>query len=153
MARPIGFELVTDLTLLPAAAGVRCIEVGTSGAPIGELQVEVFAAALVIDRDGILESKVSELAGAQAKYVTLPGATGYCASRVERGTPLPYLHVFAMAPSLGIDGGLLVTIRSAKPEWPAADAVLRSLRILTRHGVAPANDEISGSMLPLVDDD
>ena len=46
------------------------------------------------------------------------------------------------------DGGVLVTVRSAMPDWPAAEAILRSLRILTRHGTAPANDD--GELLTLL---
>lgn len=76
--------------------------------------------------------------------MSLPGATGYRADVELRGVgrpPLPYLHVFAFAPPDGIDGGVLVTVRSATPDWPAAGAILNSLRILSRHGTTPANDD------------
>ena len=50
-----------------------------------------------------------------------------------------------------IDGGVLVTVRCARPDWPAADRALQSLRIITRHGVAPANDVAGDApLLPLV---
>lgn len=151
----IGFELVPgDLELTPVAVGetlLRCTEKRDDGRPIGELEVTVFAAALVIDRDGILEAKASDsTGGAHAVPVVLPGASGYFAE--TRGdAALPYRYVFAIAPhDLAIDGGLLVTVRSARPDWPAADRVLQSLRIITRHGVAPANDVADAPGLPLV---
>lgn len=59
--------------------------------------------------------------------------------------------MFAFAPPDGIDGGVLVTVRSATPDWPAAEAILGSLRILTRHGATPANDDSDlGPLLPVV---
>jgi len=152
----IGFEIVppADVEVTPVGAGealVRCSQARDDGRPIGELEVTVFAAALVIDRDGILEAKASDGAGgAHAVPVTLPGASGYFAE--SRGdAALPYRYVFAIAPhDLAIDGGVLVTVRSARPDWPAAERVLQSLRIITRHGVAPANDDAAGATLPLV---
>jgi hypothetical protein len=149
----IGFEIVPgDLEVSADSGGtvVRCCERREDGRAVGELEVTVFAAALVIDRDGILEAKASDnTGGAPAVPVTLPGASGYRAER--RGDPaLPYHYVFAIAPhDLAVDGGVLVTVRCARPDWPAADAILRSLRILTRHGTAPANDTDAAS-LPLL---
>ena len=108
----------------------------------------MFAAALIIDRDGILAEKArDELARqvrghgeAVAVAVSLPGASGFRTEAVE-DTPLPYVYVFAMAPhDLALDGGLIVTVRCASPEWPAADAILRSLKILSRGGKTAAND-------------
>ena len=60
--------------------------------------------------------------------------------------------MFAVAPpDLGVDGGVLVTVRSLCPDWPAGDQILRSLRILTRGGVVPANDdEGDAPILPVV---
>jgi hypothetical protein len=141
----IGFELAPgDLEVTPVPAGetlVRCTETREDGKPVGELEVTVFKAALVIDRDGILEAKASDNTnGAPAVPISLPGASGYFAE--TRGDPeLPYRYVFAVAPhDLAIDGGVLVTVRSARRDWPAADRVLQSLRIITRSGTAPAND-------------
>ena len=147
----VGFELTppSELELVPDGRAVKISET-RDGRPVGELEIDVFAAALIIDRDGILSDKAStESGGMPATPVTLPGASGYLAEAVGPA-PLPYLFVFAMAPDdLGVDSGLLVTVRSAKPEWPAADALLQSLRILTRNG--PANDV--GLSLPLVGKD
>ncbi len=141
----IGFEIVPgELELTEVSAGdtlVRCTEIRDDGRPVGELEMTVFSAALVIDRDGILEAKASDsTGGAHAVPVVLPGASGYFAE--ARGDAhLPYRYAFAIAPhDLAIDGGLLITMRSARPDWPAAERLLQSLRIITRYGTAPAND-------------
>jgi len=160
MTAPGGVEL----TPVPAGeAVVRCCERREDGKPIGELEVSMFKAALIIDRDGILEEKArtvaetcapadSDVGGTVA--ISLPGASGYRADIEPRrnSTDLPYVHVFAMAPhDLGVDGGVVVVVRSAKPEWPAAEQMLGSLRFLTRHGTPqPANDEEHPPLLPII---
>ena len=134
---------------------VRCCERRPDGKTVGELEVSVFAAPLLIDRDGILEERARDVAETAAQHavsgtfaVELPGASGYRADVEVRGrVPLPYVHVFAMAPPDGVDGGLLITVRSAVPEWRAAEAMLGSLKLLTRHGATPAND---GPQLPVI---
>jgi hypothetical protein len=167
----IGFELEppSGIDLLPVGSGttvVRCTE-ARDGKPIGELEVEVFKAALVIDRDGILMEKVAHACttqpgrSTQPVAVSLPGASGYRAS-VELAKPigqpqpeLPFVDVFAIAPhDLGVDGGVLVTVRSASREWPSADRILRSLKVFGRRPASAteaANDD-SGvlSLLPVV---
>ncbi len=162
----IGFEMTApdEVEMTPVGTGaaiLRCRELRADGKTVGELEVEVFSAALIIDRDGILEEKARDVAQDAAHTavsatcaVALPGATGYRADVELRGAvrpPLPYVHVFAFAPPDGIDGGVLVTVRSATPDWPAAEAILGSLRILTRHGTAPANDDSEHApLLPVV---
>ena len=135
---------------------VHCSEARGDGKPVGELEVAVFHAALVIDRDGILEEKACTAAAtetgrsAAARRITLPGASGYRAD-AERHAPLPYVYIFAIAPhDLGVQGGVLVTVRSAKPDWAAADAILTSLRILTRGGRTANDDDEVVTALPLV---
>lgn len=125
---PIGFVVETGaLEVTPLPGRVRCAE-----PRIGELEVAVFAAALIIDRDGILAAKASAAAAGSAPVpVELPGASGYRAETIALAEPLRYVLVFALAPDDAIDGGVLVTIRSAQPEWPAADELLASLRILS----------------------
>lgn len=142
----IGFEILPgDLVVStePSGVGTRFIERGGDGNVVGELEVTVFAAALVIDADGALEEMASTACGgAAAEPVALPGATGYRAAGRDKSA-LPCRNVFALAPhDLAVGGGLLVTIRTASPGWPAADALLRSLRILTRRGAAPVNDDV-----------
>ena len=74
------------------------------------------------------------------------GASGYRAQTVAKQAALPYLHAFAFAP-LGVDGGVLVVVRSTTPTWATGEAILSSLRLLTRKGVA--NDGGGGgSKLP-----
>jgi hypothetical protein len=150
----IGYSLVTELPLLPVDQSMRCTE-RRDGKVIGELAVEVFAAALIIDRDGILAAKASELTNAVAVAIALPGASGYRSEAVSRTATLPYHYVFAIAHDDVVDGGLLIQLRCARPDWPAAEAMLRSLRILTRQGCARAvNDEAQlGPLLPLVSAD
>jgi hypothetical protein len=170
-SRRIGFEIETpsEVEVLPGteAGEVVRLRERRDGKTIGELSVSVFHAALVIDRDGILEEKVQTAIeharepGARvlpAIPVTLPGASGFRGDlEVVRpmGTarpPLPYVYVFAMAPhDLALDGGLIVTVRCASPEWPAADRILRSLKILSRGGKPAANDvDDARPALPMV---
>lgn len=143
---------------------VRCTE-ARDGETIGELEVEVFKAALVIDRDGILAEKVSQVCLRQPGRVSaplpvsLPGASGFRASvelvrpMGQPQEPLPWVYVFAIAPhDLGVDGGVLVTVRSASREWPSADRILRSLKVFGRRP-ATANDAQVLTLLPLVGED
>jgi len=163
-ARSIGFELQTpsEVDVQSVERGdvvVRCRERGADGKTVGELDVAMFRAALVIDRDGILEEKVSAVAGdvappgarvLPAVRIELPGASGYRAGVELARQPLPYVYVFAIAPhDLGVDGGLLVTVRCASPDWPAADAILKSLRILGRRGASANDSHDEPSELPL----
>lgn len=163
----IGFQLETpcevDLQEGSKPAGphgqnVACREVRHDGRVVGELEVSVFAAALIIDRDGILEEKACEaIRGAcggrgtvSAVAVRLPGASGYRSEAVV-SAPLPYVYAFAVtAHHLGLDGGVLITVRSARPDWPAGDHMLRTLRILTRHGTAQPSDEASEDREPIL---
>ena len=163
----IGFEVTTpgELEVTPITEGpsvMRCCE-RRNGRTI-ELEISVFGAALIIDRDGILREKAHVVAtdAAPGAYlagtvaISLPGASGFRADATfTRGAAtLPYVYVFAIAShDLGVDGGVLVTLHCATPEWTAAQVMLRSLRILTRHGVAPAaNDDAEAPpMLPIVE--
>lgn len=132
---------------------VHCSEV-QQGKTVGELEVSVFAASLVIDRDGALAIKACSEVEREAKAdvtamaVELPGASGFRAETVQRA-PLPYLAVLAVVPQGGIEGGLLIKVRSARPDWPAGEQILQSLRVLTRDGIAPASDD--GAILPMIE--
>jgi hypothetical protein len=165
----IGVELEspTGIDLLPVADGstvVRCTE-ARDGKPIGELEVEVFKAALVIDRDGILAERVSQVCLRQPGRVSapvavsLPGASGFRASvelvrpMGQPQEPLPWIYVFAIAPhDLGVDGGVLVTVRSASRDWPSANKILSSLKVFGRRP-ATANDAQVLTLLPLIGKD
>ena len=149
-ARRIGFSIEppNEVELIPGEI-VRCTE-ERDGETVGEMEVAVFSAALVIDRDGILEEKAHDalvktaapgVRVQPAHLIELDGASGYhleAEFMPPRRPALPFVHVFALASNdLAIDGGIIVTIRSAAEQWPAAEAILKSLRILSRR---PANE-------------
>jgi hypothetical protein len=156
----IGFQVEVPREVeLREGPTLRCREVLQGGRTLGEIEISLFAAALVIDRDGLLAEKACEVmaheatvrGGPIAVAVALPGASGFRAEAVTN-TPLPYRYVFAIAPpDLGVDGGIAITIRCASPDWPAADHMLRSLRILTRNGRIATQLEVDdGPLLPVV---
>jgi len=162
----IGFQLEVPRELeLREGATLKCREVLQGGRTLGELEISVFGAALVIDRDGILAEKAREVLGREASVrggpsavaVTLPGGAGFRADAVTN-TALPYRYVFTLAPAdLGVDGGILIVIRCASPDWPAADHMLRSLRIIGRTGRIATPDvevevevEVEASVLPVI---
>ena len=156
----IGFQLeVPPGVALQEGPALQCREARSDGRVVGELEVSIFPAALVIDRDGILAEKAAEAMTRLATLrrpvvptpISLPGANGFRAAAVCSAA-LPYIYSFAIAPSdLGVDGGVLITIRAAGPSWPAADHVLRSLRVLTRTGRVATNCEADDSpMLPVI---
>jgi hypothetical protein len=156
----IGFQLEVPREIeLCDGPTLQCREVLQGGRTRGELEISLFAAALVIDRDGILSEKACELlageatvrGGPMAVAVALPGASGYRADAVINAS-LPYRFAFAIAPpDLGVDGGIAIVIRCASPDWSAADHMLRSLRILTRTGRIATQVEVDdGPLLPVV---
>jgi hypothetical protein len=149
---PIGFRLRAPerVTIAPASGVEGAPVVGREAGPdervVGEVEVAVFGAGLIIDRDGVLEriatEAAEETASAGGKVTgVMPveldsGVSGYRAE-VELGATaaLPYQAIYALASrDLAVCGGILVTIRAALPAWPAGDVVLDSIRILTRDG-------------------
>ena len=166
---PIGFVLRAPerVTIAPASgvagAPVVCSEVGPDGQVIGEVEIAVFGAGLIIDRDGVLEKITTEAADDAAEAggqvtsvlaVTLDsGVSGYRAEVELRGAaPLPFQVILALASrDLAVCGGILVTIRSALPAWPAGDVVLDSIRVLTRDGAQNDQSVADGPMmLPVI---
>ena len=155
----IGFQLeVPGEVELQDGAVLLCREVPQGGRTLGEFEVSVFPAALVIDRDGVLADRAREGIAHEAALrgeptavaVRLPGASGFRADAVQN-TALPYRYVFAIAPDDIVDGGVQITIRCASPDWAAADHMLRSLRILTRSGRVATHAEFDeGPLLPVV---
>ena len=146
---PIGFRLrAPERVAIAPASGVEgapvvCREVGPDERVVGEVEVAVFGAGLIIDRDGVLERIATEAAEDAGGKVTgvMPvqldsGVSGYRAE-VELGAAaeLPYQAIYALASrDLAVCGGVLVILRAALPAWPAGDVVLSSLRVLTRDG-------------------
>jgi hypothetical protein len=165
----IGFEMKTPnaVEVTPIGGGptvVRCCE-RKGGKTIGELEVTIFKAALIIDRDGILEEKANAAAndaaeasgGPRARVldpipVSLPGASGFRADvEMSPRNPLPYLYLFAIAShDLGVEGGVLVTVRCATPEWDAANDIMKSLRILTRRSRTANDSDEAPPVLPMI---
>jgi hypothetical protein len=149
---PIGFRLrapermVIEHASGLAGAPVVCSEVGPDGRVLGEVEIAVFGAGLIIDRDGVLERIATDAAddvaaaGGQVTHVmpvTLDsGVSGFRAEVELRGdATLPHQVIYALASrDLAVCGGILVTLRAAQPGWPAGDAVLDSIRVLTRDG-------------------
>jgi hypothetical protein len=142
-----------------------CRERRADGKRLGELEVTRLTGALVIDRDGVLEERARTAVAREAAQLTgtiavhLPGAAGQRADGVIRGRTgneprpeLPYIYVLALAPhDLVVQGGLLVVVRCAAPEWAAGDTMLQSLRLVGLRGpFAAANDEPGDSALPLI---
>lgn len=151
--RTVGFQLEVpgEVNEVEDGPALMCRELRQDGRLVGELEVSVFSAALIIDRDGLLaERACTALAqeaavpgGPVAVAVALPGASGFRASAVRR-TDVPYVYVFALAPTdFGMDGGIMVTVRSVGPDWAAGDHMLRTLRIVTPGGRLASNHEVS----------
>lgn len=156
----IGFQLEVPREVeLIEGPTLTCREPLQGGRTRGELEISRFAAALVIDRDGILGEKACELIAGEATLrggptaiaVALPGAAGFRADAVISAA-LPYRYAFAIAPpDLGVDGGIAIVVRCASPDWSAGDHMLRSLRILTRTGRIATQVEVDdGPLLPVV---
>ena len=152
------------------AVVLRAHQRSDEGRMQGELELGVFSASFIIDRAGVLRELVEtaaalalggpvagKLLGAgEASFAA--GASGYRMDVVMMGagggagearTVCPYLTWLALAPGdLVLPGGLFVTIRSAAPTWPAASAMLDTLRISGLAGArSPLGPPIS---LPLV---
>lgn len=138
---------------------LTAVERAGDGHAVGEVDVEIFPAALIIDRDGLLERAVADAAdqliesahdGRLTSFMPVVldgGVTGFRADLEVRGDACPHVTILALAGAdLAVSGGLLITVRSASPDWAAGAAVLESLQILTRSG---ANDDARPT-LPLV---
>lgn len=144
VAIPDGLEVETP------ADGPVVLIVREPGA--GALALEIFAAGLIIDRDGILRDIATEHAKVEGPVRSVElvelehGPSGARAEVHRRGDPLPYVSVYAVAASdLAMSSGALITVRSARLEWDAGAAMLDSLRLGARD--LPAND---AAMMPLV---
>ena len=172
----IGFSLeippaLTITTTAPIAPDrgtlLTCRELDARGEPIGVLEIGAFSAALIMDRDGILEQVVAVEAeralaapasGRRDSVLSVVldgGAAGYRAEVVllrdasgEAKPRLPYLAFYALGTDDIVDAGLIVSVRCARPEWLAQDELLSSLHIVRQGGAwasrqqAPADDEM-----------
>ena len=145
---------------------VTCRELDRDGLLLGELEIGAFSAALIMDRDGILEqicaveadrALIAPASGRRESVLPIElagGASGYRAEvvllRDSNGTVkprVPYLVYYALGTPDIVDAGVFVTCRTTGPEWPAADEILASLHIVRQGGSwgttpEPANDEV-----------
>ena len=146
-----GFEVADGLEVeLPEAANqplVRCVE-NAAGQAIGVLEIDVVAAALVVDPARALAeiagAAVERLGGGGSLRAQPPVAfelgvdvhgvrvTADLLREAGGGRPaLPYLTAVALAgPS--VRGSVLIMIRAAADVWDAGDRVLESLQLLDR---------------------
>ncbi|MCA9675221.1 MAG: hypothetical protein H6709_09920 [Kofleriaceae bacterium] len=156
----IGFRLRAPAAValeVPADGPVllRAEERGGDDGVVGALEVTACDASLIIDRDGVLEELASDAAdrvlahpavGRLSSIVPVElagGPTGFRAdvdlSRDARGVrpELPCLALYALAsPDLAVSGALIVVVRSVTTEWPAAAAMMASLKVLSQRGGA-----------------
>src|SRR5215471_3711870 len=135
-------------------------ELDQDGLLVGELEIGAFSAALIMDRDGILEQIVTVEAdralaapASGRRESVLPmeyagGAVGYRAEvvllRDSSGTVkprVPYLAFCALGTPEIVDAGLFVTCRATGPEWTAAEEILASLHIVRQGGAWTAGPE------------
>lgn len=155
---PIGFQLDVPPGVMleqidPAgpdrAVVLRAHQHSEDGRLVGDLELGIFSAALLIDRRGVLRELVEVTAalapGAPATSRLLgagdasfaAGASGYrmdvVLTATDPGEPrpaCPYVTWLALASDdLVLPGGLFATIRSAAPTWAAAGQMLDSLRV------------------------
>lgn len=175
---PIGFQLDVPPGVMleqidPAgperAVVLRAHQQGDDGRRLGELELGVFSASLIIDRAGVLQELVETTAGlalggpAAGKLLGsgnasfAAGASGYRmdvvvtapGEQAEARPACPYVTWLALASEdLILPGGLFATIRSATPAWAAGSHMLDSLRI---SGLAGARTALGSPFaLPLV---
>ena len=115
---------------------------------VGELEIRVFAARMIMDRDGVLGEAAQALAeelfaaprdgylGATGS-IRLPAGEAYRAdmtvTRDAAGNQpqFPYKSVLAMGhPDYMIHAALLIVVQHAEADWPAGDAMLQSLSFI-----------------------
>jgi hypothetical protein len=159
---PIGFSLRIperiDLTPVEGAETLlTAVERDPGGKSIAELELRIFVAAMIIDRDGTLERVVGEELERRVtppsrltsmRPFTLDHVSGFRGEAeliyLARGAPRPthpYVSVLALTShDLAARGGLLISVRTAPPEWDALGELLDSLRIFSREG---ANDDVT----------
>jgi hypothetical protein len=151
---PIGFRVDLPEGVViepgdPQPAKLRCTERRlATGRPLGQLEIRVFAARLIMDRDGVLLDAARGLAeelfapprdgwlGATGP-VSLPAGEAWRAeARVTRDEAgrlpaFPYKTVYALGhPDAVTNAALLIVVQHAEATWAAGDEMLRSVRFL-----------------------
>jgi hypothetical protein len=169
---PIGLSVFApeclDVTVIDtgASALLSASEADPTGKKIGVVEIDIFQANMIIDPDGALERAAE---AAVERCLSPPGSgairqrtrfeldDGTSGVRIEvtvtrdaDGTPstLPHLTVLALAPDdAAARGGLVAMVRSARPDWAAAETLFETLRVITRD--TGANDN-ARARLPFV---
>jgi hypothetical protein len=151
---PVGFRLDVPEGVAIEPSDSRFVQLRASerrastGRLLGELEVRVFSARLIMDRDGVLLEAARALAeelfapprdgylGATG-LVTLPAGEAWRAdvqvTRDETGhmPALPYKSVYALGhPNAIVHSALLIVVQHAEADWPAGDAMLHSLEFV-----------------------
>ena len=168
---PDGLELIRTEPIAPNRATLLVVRERAGDPVIGELELGAFSAALIMDRDGILEQMVAVEAdralappASGRRDSVLPielssGTSGYRADvvllrdRAGVAKPaLPYHAFLALGTPDIVDAGIFVSVRTAKPEWPALDAMLATLRVVRGGGSWAASPPVDDDMphLPLL---
>jgi hypothetical protein len=132
----LGFRLLVPETVqVVRADAFHAVEPG-----VGELDISLQAAALIMDRDGVLEELIDQAVAelttqnqatlSAIGMVELPGGEAYRAELDLRdGSPLRHVTLLAlghadfMAPAV-----LFIRIRSRAPDWEAGRSMLETLR-------------------------
>ncbi len=152
--KPVGFRLdlpggveiePADPSIVQLRASERRV---STGRPLGELEIRVFAARLIMDRDGVLLEAAQALAEelfasprdgylGDAGAIMLPAGEAWRAdmtvTRDAHGRlPLyPYKKVIALGhPDAFVHAALLIVMQQAEATWPAGDAMLQSLQFV-----------------------
>jgi hypothetical protein len=133
----------------PAGRLMSASERRADGKIAGELEIAVFGAAIVIDREGILEETVTAAAEqataspAEGRIVEIAhvtnaqGLDGYRADVVltrDANGPaeLPFVSFLALArdDAAAAAGALFIRVACASTPWPACAAMIESIAIL-----------------------
>jgi hypothetical protein len=151
---PVGFRLDIPEGVVVQPSDPKIIQLratetrAATGRPLGELEIRVFAARLIMDRDGVLLDAARALAeelyaaprdgwlGATGT-VELPAGEAWRAdvqvTRDERGLIpiLPYKSVYALGhPNAIVHAALLIVVQHAEATWLAGDEMLQSLEFV-----------------------
>ena len=150
---PLGFglEVAAEVAVeLPEAQNeplVRCTE-RTGGSVIGVLEIDIFAASLIMDPDGAitaLAAGVLERLRASGSVRSQPPLgldrdddghgvrlqADLLRDHTGQRPALPYVTIVALA-GASVRGSVVITMRSVADHWDAGERMLESVRVLDR---------------------
>ncbi len=161
---PIGLSVFApdclEVTVIDTGASALLFasEADATGRPIGVVEIDIFAANMIIDPDGaldraahhavdrVLAAPASGVIRHRERFELDDGTSGVrlevTVTRDGDGAlpALPHLTVVALAPDdAAARGGLVAMVRSARPSWTAGETLFETLRVLTRDGGANDN--------------